>query len=123
MYQVPMDKAPDFSKMNKANVYDNKGAAVKSLTGKPVLYKGTFNLTETGDTFIDMEDWGKGIIFINGINIGRYWKVGPQQTLYIPGVWLKKGQNEIVIFEQQNDKIHQDVRTVKVPVLTKLKVK
>ena len=44
----------------------------------------------TDDTFIDMKKWGKGIIFINGINIGRYWQVGPQQTLYIPGVWLKK---------------------------------
>jgi len=68
-----------------------------------------------------MEQWGKGIIFINGINIGRYWKVGPQQTLYIPGVWLKKGTNQIVIFEQLNDEIKTEVKTVKVPVLTKLK--
>ena len=44
----------------------------------------------TDDTFIDMKKWGKGIIFINGINIGRYWQVGPPQTLYIPGDWLKK---------------------------------
>ena len=84
------------------------------------MYQGTFNLTETGDTFIDMEQWGKGIIYINGINIGRYWKVGPQQTLYIPGVWLKKGSNQIVIFEQLNDEAKSDVKTVKVPVLTKL---
>ncbi|GAB6009825.1 glycoside hydrolase family 35 protein [Dysgonomonas reticulitermitis] len=120
MYQVPMDKAPSVDKMNKSHVYE-LGAAGK-IKGKPALYTGTFDLAETGDTFIDMEDWGKGIIFINGINIGRYWKVGPQQTLYVPGVWLKKGQNEIVIFEQQNDKVHSEVRTVKVPVLTKLKV-
>jgi len=84
------------------------------------VYQGTFNLTETGDTFIDMEQWGKGIIYINGINIGRYWKVGPQQTLYIPGVWLKKGSNQIVIFEQLNEEAKSDVKTVKVPVLTKL---
>jgi beta-galactosidase len=40
-------------------------------------------VTETGDTFIDMQNWGKGVIFVNGRNIGRFWKVGPQQTLYI----------------------------------------
>lgn len=122
MYQLPMSEVPALDKMNKADVYDNIASSTKSLVGRPAVYKGIFNLSETGDTFIDMEDWGKGIIFINGINIGRYWKVGPQQTLYIPGVWLKKGQNEIVIFEQQNDKIHTEVKTVKVPVLTKLKV-
>jgi beta-galactosidase len=110
MTQLPMDKAPVVSKVTKPQ------------QGRPAVYQGTFNLTETGDTFIDMSDWGKGIIFINGINIGRYWKLGPQQTLYIPGVWLKKGANDIVIFEQQNDKIHAEVHTVKVPVLRELQV-
>ncbi|GHT13466.1 beta-galactosidase [Bacteroidia bacterium] len=108
MYQLPMDKVPALTKSAKAQ------------QGITALYSGTFDLKKVGDTFIDMEDWGKGIIFINGINIGRYWKVGPQQTLYIPGVWLKKGKNEIVIFEQQNDKQHSTVSTVKVPVLQKL---
>ena len=68
-----------------------------------------------------MENWGKGIIFINGINIGRYWKVGPQQTLYIPGVWLKKGENKIVIFEQLNDNAKTEVSTVQTPKLMELK--
>lgn len=122
MYQIPMDETPDFSKMQQSSVYSNTESAAKRLLGAPALYKGTFNLTETGDTFLDMEDWGKGIVFINGKNIGRYWHVGPQQTLYVPGVWLKKGQNEIVIFEQQHDKHHTEVRTTKVPVLTNLKL-
>lgn len=122
MYQIPMDEVPDFSKMQKNSVFGNTEAVAKRLLGAPALYKGTFNLTETGDTFLDMEDWGKGIVFINGKNIGRYWHVGPQQTLYVPGVWLKKGQNEIVIFEQQHDKHHTEVRTTKVPVLTNLKL-
>ena len=86
-----------------------------------MIYEGTFNLDKTGDTFIDMENWGKGIIFINGINIGRYWKVGPQQTLYIPGVWLKKGENKIVIFEQLNDNAKTEVSTVQTPKLMDLK--
>ncbi|GHS94727.1 beta-galactosidase [Bacteroidia bacterium] len=118
MVQIPMDKSPDFKNLPTAQ--NNTESAAKSLTGKPVLYRGSFNLSETGDTFLDMEDWGKGIVFVNGKNIGRYWRVGPQQTLYIPGVWLKKGENEIVIFEQQHDKPHTAVRTTKIPVLTKL---
>lgn len=123
MYQLPMDKMPDFSRFSKEDVYDNIPSAMKNLKGKPILYQGTFKLNKVGDTFIDMEDWGKGLIFINGKNIGRYWGVGPQQTLFIPGVWLQKGENTLVIYEQLNPEIKKEVKTVKIPVLTKLKNK
>ena len=116
MVQLPMSEAPV-----PGNLKANTSAEAGKLKNAPVVYEGTFNLDKTGDTFIDMENWGKGIIFINGINIGRYWQVGPQQTLYIPGVWLKKGENKIVIFEQLNEEPKTEVRTVKVPVLMKLK--
>jgi beta-galactosidase len=119
-YPAPMDKVPVLEQVNKSYVYDADKAA--QLKGKPVIYKGEFNLTKTGDTFLDMENWGKGIVFVNGKNIGRYWHVGPQQTLYVPGVWLKKGKNEVVIFEQQNDKLQTELKTTKIPVLTKLNV-
>ena len=46
-----------------------------------------------------MRKWGKGCIWINGNNLGRYWQVGPQQSIYIPAEWLKKGSNEIIVFE------------------------
>ncbi|XP_077619814.1 beta-galactosidase-1-like protein 2 [Crocuta crocuta] len=52
------------------------------------------------DTFIKMEGWTKGVIFINGQNLGRYWNVGPQETLYLPGPWLHPGSNEIIVFEE-----------------------
>nr|XP_045369230.1 beta-galactosidase-1-like protein 2 isoform X3 [Camelus bactrianus] len=52
------------------------------------------------DTFIKMQDWTKGVIFINGQNLGRYWNIGPQETLYLPGPWLQPGANEIVVFEE-----------------------
>ena len=120
MYQLPMSEVPDFSKMGR-NAFNNGTSQANRLKDCPVLYEGTFTLDETGDTFIDMEAWGKGIIFVNGHNIGRYWKVGPQQTLYIPGVWLNKGENKIVIFEQLNETPMTEVKTVKVPVLTNLK--
>ena len=121
MYKLPMDAAPQLAKMGR---YAASNTALKAgkLKGCPVVYEGTFTLSETGDTFIDMEKWGKGIIFVNGINIGRYWKVGPQQTLYIPGVWLKKGENKIVIFEQLNDEAQTTVSCLKTPKLHTLKM-
>lgn len=118
MYCMPMVNYPDLNILSKSDIYSTGN---QKLIGQPAIYEGTFTLDETGDTFIDMEDWGKGIVFVNGKNLGRYWKVGPQQTLYLPGVWLKKGENRIVIFEQQNDVIHQTIRTVKTPVIHKLK--
>jgi len=65
----------------------------------PVLKKGSFELKETGDTYLDMSNWGKGCVWINGHNLGRYWEIGPQQTLYVPVEWLKKGTNEVVVLE------------------------
>lgn len=62
-------------------------------------YRGTFNLKKVGDTFMDMETWGKGQVYVNGHAIGRFWRIGPQQTLYVPGCWLKKGTNEVVVFD------------------------
>ncbi|XP_071765732.2 beta-galactosidase-1-like protein 2 [Centroberyx gerrardi] len=53
------------------------------------------------DTFIRLPGWSKGVVFINGRNLGRYWSIGPQQTLYVPGPWLHKGTNQVVVFEEQ----------------------
>ncbi len=63
------------------------------------IFKGEFELTGTGDTFIDMSNYKKGVLFVNGINLGRYWDIGPQKRLYCPAPFLKKGKNEIVIFD------------------------
>jgi len=72
----------------------------KPATGtSPVVVKGSFNLTKTIDTYLDMSDWGKGVVWVNGHNLGKYWSIGPQQTLYLPGEWLKKGVNEVVVLE------------------------
>lgn len=65
----------------------------------PACYRGEFSLKETGDTYFDMRSFGKGIVFLNGHHLGKYWKIGPQQTLYVPGCWLKKGTNEVVVFD------------------------
>ncbi|XP_021574015.1 beta-galactosidase-1-like protein 2 isoform X2 [Carlito syrichta] len=53
------------------------------------------------DTFLKLEGWEKGVVFINGQNLGRYWNIGPQETLYLPGPWLDKGLNQVIIFEER----------------------
>ncbi len=70
-----------------------------SATPLPAFYRGSFSLAQAGDTFLDLSSWSKGMVWVNGHNLGRYWDIGPQQTLYCPGPWLKCGRNEIVIFE------------------------
>ena len=64
-----------------------------------IFYSGIFNLEETGDTFLDMSQYSKGVVYVNGHNLGRYWNVGPQQRLYCPANWLNKGNNEIIVFD------------------------
>ena len=65
----------------------------------PTFYRGVFQLSSRGDTYLDMRDWGKGFVWINGHNLGRYWRVGPQQTLFVPSGWLKMGRNEIIVLD------------------------
>lgn len=90
MYKFPFSTTAGF-KFN-ANKDTNES--------QPALYKGTFTLNTVGDTYLDMHGFGKGFVFLNGINIGKYWNIGPQQTLYIPASWLKKGLNQIVVFDE-----------------------
>jgi beta-galactosidase len=111
MYRIPMDKTPVLTTENQ-----------KNRKGMPTFYKATFKLKKTGDVFLDMRDWGKGIVFINGHNLGRYWNIGPQQTLYLPGCWLKKGKNEVIIFEQQNDAPQKSLTSLPEPILEDLKI-
>lgn len=72
---------------------DNKGQRI------PGCYRGTFYVKKPSDTFLNFETWGKGLVYVNGHAMGRIWQIGPQQTLYMPGCWLKKGKNEIIVFD------------------------
>lgn len=62
-------------------------------------YRATFSVKKPSDTFLNFETWGKGLVYVNGHPMGRIWEIGPQQTLYMPGCWLKKGENEIIVFD------------------------
>ncbi|EEZ99315.1 beta-galactosidase-like protein [Tribolium castaneum] len=65
----------------------------------PRLFKGVLNVQEVYDTYLDMREWTKGFVIINGFVLGRFWKLGPQQSLYLPGAFLKTGANSLVVFE------------------------
>lgn len=69
--------------------------------GEPAFYRFECKITEIGDTFIDLPGFSKGCVFVNGFNIGRFWEIGPQKRLYIPGPILKEGINEIIVFETE----------------------
>ena len=71
----------------------------ESFQEKSAFYKGFFEVNEAKDTFVKLDNFTKGFVTVNGFNLGRYWKIGPQKTLYLPSSLLKTGKNEIVVFE------------------------
>ncbi len=85
-YPLPMDN------LDKLNYTD-------TVVEPSCFYRGTFTVDKVADTFIYLDNFKKGFVLINGFNIGRYWEIGPQKSLYIPASLLKEGENEIIIFE------------------------
>ena len=90
MYSLPMESTPEMQ----------TGAHAAS---GPYFAAGSFVLNRVGDTFLDVRGLGKGLVWINGHALGRFWDIGPQGTLYVPGPWLKKGRNDVVILELLKD--------------------
>ncbi len=68
-------------------------------TTQAAFYKGSFTAEKLEDTYLDMRKWNKGLVWINGHCLARYWNIGPTQTILLPGSWLKKGTNEVIIFD------------------------
>lgn len=109
MYKFPFESTAGFKYATNKDIYELE----------PALYKGRFMLTKTGDTYLDLSKFGKGFVFLNGRNIGKYWNVGPQQTLYIPAGWLKKGLNEIVVFDELKNG-HTQIAALDHPILNQV---
>ncbi len=65
----------------------------------PTLRQGHFEISTLGDSYLDLSGWNKGVVFVNGHNLGRFWGIGPQQTLYLPAPWLKKGVNTVTVLD------------------------
>jgi len=101
IYPLPLDSA-----QLSALRYDKVAGASSSRQGEqdapptmPAFWRATVTLNADGDTWLDMRDWGKGVVWVNGRCLGRYWNIGPTQTMYVPGPWLRRGENEIVILD------------------------
>lgn len=90
---LPMDEAF----LEGLRFVNETGAASGERPG--VFFRGFFDLMETGDTFLDLSGWRKGVVWVNGRNLGRYWDIGPQKRLFCPGPFLRKGRNTIVVFD------------------------
>ena len=90
----------------------------KDTTTLPAFHRGSFKLANTGDSFLDMSKWGKGIVWINGKCLGRFWNIGPTQTMYVPGPWLKKGVNEVIVLDLIGTK-EPVMEGLELPVLNK----
>ena len=105
----------NLKKWTMTPISDDYGRAVKAFDANKIeqplsdgfakrengrgYYRGYFTLKKVGDTFLNFETWGKGQVYVNGHAMGRIWSIGPQQTLYVPGCWLKKGKNEIIVLD------------------------
>ena len=90
MYPLPLDNISSLR-------FEQKSGEVNVAS----FLKGTLKINdEPHDTFMRLDGFTKGVVFVNGFNIGRYFNpAGPQKTLYVPAPMLKKGDNEIVVFE------------------------
>ncbi len=117
VFPLPMENFSrlQFSKIDKIKINEIK---MPSAETAPVYYRGHFDLRTTGDTFLDLRGWGKGAVWVNGHALGRFWNIGPQQTLYVPGPWLKKGSNEVIVFTLGAHTTH--LRGLRAPVLDEM---
>ena len=90
IFKLPMDAA----------FVERAATADRGLDDRPgIFFARDFQLEETGDTYFDLSNYSKGMVYVNGHNLGRYWNIGPQQRLYCPASWLKKGENKIIVFD------------------------
>ena len=87
MMPLPLDEPP-------ASGYTEHGCKLG-----PCFYQGTLKLSAVGDTFLDTESLGKGVVWVNGHLLGRFWDIGPMGSLYLPGAWLHPGENTVVVMD------------------------
>jgi beta-galactosidase len=89
IYNLPMDSKFIYHLRSSGKILNKPG----------IFFRGTVSLSYTTDTYLDMSSYRKGIVWVNGHNLGRYWDIGPQKRLYCPAPFLKPGLNEIIIFD------------------------
>jgi len=80
-------------------LWDSVGPSADAPGVGPTAWRASFDVETPVDHFLSTVAWGKGFAWVNGFNLGRYWRRGPQQTLYVPGPLLRPGRNELVVLE------------------------
>ncbi len=110
-------KAPKDTRAHSNPIPTNDWQGGESIPG---YYRGYFDLKKVGDTFLNLENWGKGQVYVNGHAIGRHWYIGPQQTLYMPGCWLKKGRNEVIVLDVMGPRGEKTIEGLQKPIIDKL---
>ena len=91
IYSLPMQTQPE--EVEDAAPYGDAGG------NGPHYAAASFQLERTGDAFLDVSALGKGVFWVNGRCLGRFWNVGPQRTLFVPKPWLNRGANTVVVFD------------------------
>ncbi len=91
MYPIELEQLPESFEKSEENRF-------------PKFFRSSLHVEEAADTFIRLDGWKKGNVFVNGFNLGRYWEKGPQKTLYVPAPLLKQGENEIIVLELEGTK-------------------
>ena len=86
----------------------------------PAFWRGSFQIEKPGDTFLDLRTWGKGVVWVNGHCLGRFWNIGPTQTMYLPGPWLKQGRNDVIVFDLLGPS-RSEMAGLKRPILDQLR--
>lgn len=91
----------------------------KTLNNGPVILRGNFSISgQPMDTYLNTDDWGKGVAFVNGRNLGRYWPLaGPQITLYVPASYLRTGENELLLVELEYIPMSKEMKLQNQPIL------
>ena len=105
IFTLPLDETQMTELKEKGKWTTGDGTAASAHPENPAFFKFDFDLSLTdgvySDTYLEFAGWGKGCVFVNGFNIGRFWEIGPQKRLYVPAPLLRAGTNEIIIFESE----------------------
>ena len=119
LYNYAMQTGFEISTLPIKDLSGLKYETADNSNGQPSFYRGTFKAKPGVDTFLDARGLSRGFVVINGFNIGKFWDVGPQRTLYIPGEILKEN-NVIEVFEVHTENMKKNLSCINYAILTEL---